>query len=584
MKHRVPDRWYLPMSGICGSTDDSQRTHVAAMNAAMAARGPGSDRTYTDFLSGVSLGAQGPSIDVKGGKQPLTNEDGTVWAALNGAVYNHPALRQTLGGDGHRFASAVETEVLVHLYEKHGPAMVYGLEGMYTFALWDARQQKLVLVRDRFGEKPLFYAERGGDLLFASQLDALLAGMNREPELDSVSIDAYFVLGYLPESTSIVRGAKQLPPGHVLSWERRSKRVQVERYWAPGTWSAPSGQVDFEELVAETGRLLGRSVRSRLIADVPVGVLMSGGLNSTLIAAIAAAVSDKPIRTFTMGYKPEGASVLEETRRTAQALGTEHQEGVLSDEQVLDRVPALLAGMDQPLADHGLISLHMIAEQACREVSVAICGEGANELFGGHLRHRRLGRSGHVGRTMRAQVSALRGRLYGPALSGGVSQNGLNSRRPLPDHPPVASDQADSRGSLEVRAPYLDRELAEFARAVPARAPAQDGGKALLRAVLARSAPEVVARGTRPAPRVPTAEWLRGPLAPVVDHQLAEGSAFAEGWFDRQEATALVAEHRAGTRDASGAIWPLLAFGLWLDRIRGRDVSADLPVRPAAAR
>jgi asparagine synthase (glutamine-hydrolysing) len=235
MKHCVPDRWYLRMSGICGSTNDSQRTHVAAMNAAMATRGPGGDRTYTDFLSGMSLGAQGPSIDVKGGQQPVTNEDGTVWAALNGEVYNHHALRETLGGDGHRFASAVETEVLVHLYEKHGGAMVHGLEGMYTFALWDARQQKLVLVRDRFGEKPLFYAERCGDLLFASEFGALLAGMNREPELDSVSIDAFFVFGYLPESTSIVRGAMQLPPGHVLSWERRSKRVHVEPYWAPGS-------------------------------------------------------------------------------------------------------------------------------------------------------------------------------------------------------------------------------------------------------------------------------------------------------------------------------------------------------------
>lgn len=180
-------------------------------------------------------------------------------------------------------------------------------------------------MRDRFGEKPLFYAERGGDLLFASELDALLAGMNREPELDSASIDAFVVLGYLPESTSIVRGAKQLPPDHVLSWERRSKRVHVEPSWAPGTWSAPTGRVEFEELVAETGRLLGRSVCNRLIADVPVGVLMSGGLKSTLIAALAATVSDKPVKTFTIRYEPEAASGMEETRRTAQALGTRHQ-------------------------------------------------------------------------------------------------------------------------------------------------------------------------------------------------------------------------------------------------------------------
>jgi asparagine synthase (glutamine-hydrolysing) len=230
---------------------------------------------------------------------------------------------------------------------------------VYTFALWDARQQNLVLVRDRFGKKPLFYAERGGDLLFASRLDALLAGMNRDPELDSVSIDTFFVLGYLPQSTSIVRGAKQLPPGHILSRERRSKRIQVEPYWAPGTWSAPGGWVGFGELVAETGRLLGRSVRSRLIADVPVDVLLSGGLNSTLIAVLAAMVRDKPIRTFTMRYEPEAATGMEQTRRAARELGTEHHEVVFANAQVLNRVPALPAGMDQPLVDHAVIPLHI---------------------------------------------------------------------------------------------------------------------------------------------------------------------------------------------------------------------------------
>ena len=274
-------------------------------------------------------------------------------------------------------------------------------------------------MRDRFGEKPLFYAERGGDLLFASELDALLAGMNREPELDSASIDAFVVLGYLPKSTSIVRGAKQLPPDHYLSWERRSKRVHVEPSWAPGTWSAPTGRVEFEELVAETGRLLGRSVCNRLIADVPVGVLMSGGLKSTLIAALAATVSDKPVKTFTIRYEPEAASGMEETRRTAQALGTRHQDVVLAGEQVLHRVPALLAGMDQPLADHrhGAEEPTVFGDdrQATHD---AVRRRQPRAARGGHLRDRWLWRSGQVGRTLPASLAALRGRLYGPALRG----------------------------------------------------------------------------------------------------------------------------------------------------------------------
>ena len=222
------------MSGICGSTNDSRRTRVAEMNAAMAPRGPDDEGTYSDYFSGVSLGARRLSIiDVQGGHQPVTNEDGTVWAVLNGEVYNHPALREELRRRGHRFASGVDTEVLVHLYEEYGAAMVHALEGMYAFALWDTRREELLLVRDRFGEKPLFYTEQGGDLLFASELDALLAGIDREPELDPASVDAFFVFGYVPGPASIVRGVKQLPPGNLLRWERRSRRVQVEPYWTP---------------------------------------------------------------------------------------------------------------------------------------------------------------------------------------------------------------------------------------------------------------------------------------------------------------------------------------------------------------
>jgi asparagine synthetase B (glutamine-hydrolysing) len=188
------------MGGICGSTDDSRRTRVAGMNAVIASRGPQAVRAFTDYLSGVSLGAG----------RPVSNEDGTVWAALEGEVNNHSALHEALRRRGHRFASGVDTELLVHLYEEHGAAMVDQLEGMYAFALWDARREELLVGRDRFGEKPLFYAERHGELDFASELDALLAGIGRVPDLDP--------------------GVSQLPPGHLLRWRRSSRRVQVDRY------------------------------------------------------------------------------------------------------------------------------------------------------------------------------------------------------------------------------------------------------------------------------------------------------------------------------------------------------------------
>jgi asparagine synthase (glutamine-hydrolysing) len=627
------------MSGICGSTNDPQQRHVARMNSAIAALGPDADGTYTGFFSGVSLGARRLSIiDVDGGHQPISNEDGTVWAVLNGAIYNHSALRETLRGRGHRFASSVDGEVLVHLYEQYGPAMVHALEGMYAFALWDARREELLLVRDRFGEKPLFYAERAGQLVFASELDALHTGLGEDADLDRASVDAFFVFGYVPGPATIVRGVKQLPPAHMLRWQHRSKRVQVEPYWTPVTAAAPSSHEPFEELVAETGRLLERSVRSHLRADVPLGVFLSGGLDSTLLAALAAMASDKPIETFTLGYDIGAVNETATARQTAHELGTEHHELVLTHGQLMGRVPDVLAAMDQPLADPALLPLHAIAEHARQGgVTLAIGGEGADELFGGYPRYRWLRRSEQLRRALPPQLASrlsrlagrtphrrtarvrdvlrpgevlerhldwvtarrrsLREQVYGPALRDHLSRatllgdlagrlNGasggpvirqlmvLDQLHYLPDDLLVKADRAGMRVSLELRMPYLNRMLAEFAGTVSEEIHVRDGGKALLRALLTQVAPEA-ARRPRPktAFRAPVADWLRGPLAPLVDRQIAHGSAFAEGWFNRGEAAALVAEHRAGIRDASATLWPLFAFGLWLDRIRGRELN-----------
>jgi asparagine synthase (glutamine-hydrolysing) len=624
------------MCGICGSTNDPQRRKVTRMNAAMVSRGPDDEGTHTDFFTRVSLGARRLSIiDVEGGHQPVSNEDSTVWAALNGEVYNHPVLRETLRKRGHRFGSGVDTEVLVHAYEEYGTALVHALEGMYAFALWDSVREELLLVRDRFGEKPLFYTEHGGELLFASELDALLAGINRQPELEPAAVDAFFVYGYVPGPASIVRGVRQLPPGHFLRWRHRSRRLEVEPYWSPVTSPAPSSHEPLEELVAETGRLLERSVRSRLVADVPLGVFLSGGIDSTLVAALAARASDRPIKTFTVGYDTGAVSETADARRTAQELGTDHHELILTQEHLLSRVPPLLAGMDQPLADQALVSLHAIAEQARRDVTVAIGGEGADELFGGYPRYRWLWRSEQLSRALPPSVASVlavlatraphpraarlgdvlrpgeglarhldwvtarrrasRRPLYGPALRDHLSQdrlvddlarhlNGasggpvirqlmvLDQLHWLPDDVLVKADRAGMRVSLEVRTPYLNRELAEFAGTVSERIHVADGGKALLRALLAEVAPEAARRRRKQAFRAPVADWLRGPLAPLVNRQIAHGSAFAEGWFNRGEAAALVAEHRGGVKDASAVIWPLLAFGLWLDRIRGREL------------
>jgi asparagine synthase (glutamine-hydrolysing) len=603
------------------------------MNGTMTHRGPDDEGSYVDREAGVGLGARRLSIiDVEGGHQPLSNEDGSVWAALNGEIYNHPALRERLLAAGHTLRTGSDTEVLVHLYEELGDELVHALEGMYAFALWDARRGRLVLGRDRFGEKPLFYAEHGGVLTFASELTTLLAGAPVPAELDPSAVDAFFVFGYLPGSDAIVRGVRELPPAHLLTWDRGTSRLSLRPYWHPPAAASPPSE-PFEQLVAEAGRLLEGSVASRMISDVPLGVFLSGGVDSSLIAALAARVSSKPIKTFTVGYDVGEVAETAEARRVAEAVGADHHELTLTEDDVAWRVPELFGRLDQPLADQALVSLHAVSEFARREVTVVVGGEGADELFGGYPRYRWMARAARLEQAFpalparaAARVAAAlplggRGRrladlvapapmaerhldwvtdgrrharpgLYGPALRGPLAADGLvprvtaamnghppgdvaaalmqlDRRQWLPDDVLAKADRAGMLSSIEIRTPYLQRELSEFAATLPYGIHTTGGtGKAILRALLAQVAP--VQERPKTAFRAPAAEWLRGPLASLLQAQIEGGSAYEEGWFAREHVRRLALEHASGSRDRSAILWPVLAFGTWLDGFRGR--------------
>jgi asparagine synthase (glutamine-hydrolysing) len=604
------------------------------MNRAMRHRGPDDEGVHTDLDADVSLGARRLSIiDVDGGRQPVANEDGSVWGVLNGEIYNHPRLQERLRAAGHELATGVDTEVIVHLYEDLGPDLVYALEGMFTFTLWDARNQTLLGARDRFGEKPFFYLARGGELAFASELTALLAGVDDARELDPRVVDDFFVYGYVPGPETMVRGVTQLPPGHLLEW-RRGERPIVRPYWSPPAPVATAPE-PLDDLVAELEGLLEDSVRSRMIADVPLGVFLSGGVDSTLVAALAARVSREPIKTFTVGYDVGDVSEAHGARVTARELGSVHHELVLSEAEVAGRVPAVLAALDQPLADQSLVAFHAIAEFARREVTVAVGGDGADEIFGGYPRYRWLARAERLGGVLpeplasagsslvaaglgtgrvrrladvvRPQTSlerhldwvtggrrALRQRLYGPRLAprrceeallselqqltacGNGSVEGrfmlLDQLHWLPGDVLVKADRGSMLVSLEVRTPFLNHGLAEFAATISPSLHAGRYGKTLLRELLARLLPDSALRRPKTAFRVPAVHWLRGPLRATMDEQLAVGCLFEEGWFDRRAVSALLEEHSRCKRDWSGSLWPLLALGLWLDRLRGRDV------------
>jgi asparagine synthase (glutamine-hydrolysing) len=626
------------MCGICGSTSDPERIAVEAMCEALRHRGPDDEGTYVTPHGEAALGARRLSIvDLEDGHQPRSNEDGTVWTAFNGEIYNAPCFRDRLASRGHVLRGHSDTEILPHLYEDYGPDLVHVLEGMFAFAIWDERRERLLLVRDRFGEKPLFYAETAGGLVFASELTALVRGLGSSPEVSAAALDAFFVLGYVPGSSgSILEGVRQLPPGHRLTWDRASGRIEVDRYWSP---PAPVTELDESprELAAEAGRLLERSIRGRLIADVPLGVFLSGGIDSTVIAAIAAQQTSGRLKTFTVGY--EGGDGAHDERRAsremASYIGSDHREIAMSTDEAAARVPALLGALDQPLADAAVVPLHSIAEFARNEVTVAIGGEGADELFGGYPRYgwlgrapRRWGRNGHFSflseRIPRASSDSSRARraldlavprpvperhldwvtagrrherssIYGPRLAGTLGRDRvltelehdfsqsrsysiagslmrLDQLHWLPDDVLVKADRAGMLASLELRTPYLQRELAEFATSVAPSTHLAGGGKNLLRMLQGQLLPGAPRR-RKVAFLPPTSEWLRGPLAPLMESQINRGSLYGEGWVRADAARQLLAEHRRGTADRSSVLWPLLAAGLWLDRYRGVEAA-----------
>jgi asparagine synthase (glutamine-hydrolysing) len=617
------------MCGICGSTSAGDGAALRTMNAAMVHRGPDDEGIYVDSENGVGLGARRLSIiDVEGGHQPLANEDGTVWAVLNGEIYNHPSLQELLLDRGHRLASRTDTEVLVHLYEDHGAELAHALEGMFAFAVWDSRRQLLVLGRDRFGEKPLFYTARGGTLTFASEMKPLLQGVGYPWEVDPAAVDACFVFGYLPGSGSFVPGVEQLAPGSLLVWDGSTRTSTTRRYWSPPTMPTRESTPLFE-LVEETRQLLEASVRSRLLSDVPLGVFLSGGVDSTLVAALAAANSSRRLQTFTVGYDVGSVDESGAARRSAEAIGAEHHELVLSEQDIVDEVPRSIRALGQPLADEAFVALRALAGFARSDVTVAVGGEGADELFGGYPRYRWLARAERlpawVPRVPAARAAALlqrvpgggrasrakdvlapgsslhrhvrwvgagrvdrRRELYGPRLRPYlatepaptgfdeiVGPNGsvearfmrLDQMQWLPDDVLLKADRATMQASLEFRTPFLHRELAEFAASVPASTHVQEGGKLLLRRVLREVLPEASHDRPKVAFRIPSAQWLRGPLRGELVEQLASSSLYSDGWFEREPVSALVSEHLQG-RDHSATLWPIFVLALWLDSVR----------------
>lgn len=375
------------MCGIAGivHTDRSARVDPAVVHAmcdAIVHRGPDDEGIYAS--GPVGLGMRRLSIiDLAGGHQPVHNENKTVWVVFNGEIYNFPELRPGLEKRGHRFYTHTDTEVIVHLYEEHGAACVEKLRGMFAFAIFDEKKQSLLLARDRLGIKPLHYAQSNGQFLFGSEMKSMLAAA---PELKQINHEAllqYLYFGYIPDPLTAFKSIHKLPPGHVLEWvDGKSK---VTPYWDLPAYGTHQPQSE-EECLEELETCLAEAVRIRLIADVPLGALLSGGVDSSLVVALMSRASSRPVKTFSIGFTRQDFNEAPHARLVAERFGAEHHELVV-EPKIGETLNALTRSLEEPFGDSSMIPTYHISRLAREHVTVALSGDGGDELFCGYERY-----------------------------------------------------------------------------------------------------------------------------------------------------------------------------------------------------
>ena len=401
------------MCGIAGiaTRDFRERvdeTRLKRMRDVLRHRGPDGEGLLMD--GPVALGHRRLAIvDVAGGHQPMANEDGTIWIVFNGEIYNHAALRPGLEARGHRYQSRSDTETILHLYEEEGERCVERLQGMFAFAIWDRPRRRLLLARDRLGIKPLYYAITPRELLFASEIKSLLAAGVR-PELDRAAVPEYLAAGFVSGEETLFRGIRRLPPASTLTWSPGQESVP-RRYWR----LPPPGEDDGPSLAERAGDLRDRltaAVRSHLMSDVPLGLFLSGGIDSSGLLALMAPMVKEPVRTFSVGFSEREANELAYARLAARAAGSEHREVVVSPDDFFRALPGLVWHEDEPIAFPSSVPLYFVSRLARDHVKVVLTGEGSDELFLGYNRYRVTSWNQRLGRPYWAATP--------PALRGGV--------------------------------------------------------------------------------------------------------------------------------------------------------------------
>ena len=622
------------MCGICGfAYVDPDRlaepSRLAAMHESIAHRGPDGLGEYVD--AEVALGHRRLSIiDLAGGAQPLPNETRTVWVTFNGEIYNYLELRQELASLGHVFRTRSDTEVLVHGYEQFGPEFVKRLNGMFAFAIYDMPRRRVVLARDHFGIKPLFYAITREGLFFGSEIKAVLAGSGIATQIAPHALTEYLLFRYVAGSRSFFDGVKRLPAAHVAVWERGTLRVTP--YWeAPNTThpdraaAAPADTLD---------EYLDAAVRRQLMSDVPLGTFCSGGVDSGLVTAFAASATAGPIHTFSVGFENPAWDETPLARDTATRYGTAHRTLTLQPENIPELLPRLLWHHDEPLSHPNSIPLYLLSRLAREQVTVVLTGEGADELFCGYPRYQiarlrsLLARAPHAAlRSLsrlverlpshRARliaellpheladsmllnsmyvspqmVGALTGEAVGPALEerrsllhrvAGDDPLATLSRYEMSTYLGCALDRMDRMSmaaSLEGRVPFLDVPLVEWASSLGVRHKMRGAqGKLIVKSLASRRLSKRIAQGPKSGFGLPLGEWFRtGSFRPMVE-RLLDPSHPAATLFDQRVVRRLVLSHLSGASDEGAALWALINVFTWHEM----SANAGGPLRAVAA-
>jgi len=628
--------------GIVGILNHPQRpverSILERMNSTIVHRGPDDDGFSLHGPVGLSM-RRLRVIDLDGGAQPIYNEDRTCCIVFNGEIYNYPELRASLEARGHRFSTDSDTETIIHLYEENGQDCVDHLNGMFAFAIHDTRDNSVFIARDRLGIKPLYYAESDGDLVFGSEIKALLEHPSVSRELDPLALDEYLTFKFIPAPRTIYQSIKKLLPAHTLSW--RAGKANVTPYWSLSFDRKHDGSD--ADLVDEFDARFTEAVRSQMLSDVPLGAFLSGGLDSSLIVSAMAGLSSRPIETFSIGFEEASYNELGPAKRVADHFETNHHELVVSPD-ARDLFERIVGQFDEPFGDSSAIPTYLVSELARQHVTVALSGTGADELFAGYERYWavslskvtdampksiRNGMAGILGlmrggHGKRSAVNRARRYLsahsqnavdhhlslismfdglapdtrYTPAfierLSGhqpfdslrsasndpdGVDaldrMLGLDTRTVLPDDYLTKDDRASMATSLELRVPFLDHTLVEFAAACPAHLKqSRLKTKVLLRKLAADRIPAEILQRPKHGFEIPIANWIAGDLSGEVDELLLSGSSRTKDYLRPEFLHGLIDRHRSGSENNSREIWSLMSLEFWLQSERSQSVGS----------